>query len=194
MRFEADGYGLIENVMPTNVMDTLEVMLDSPKTCIKVAREWSRDIAQDLIGSDLTDTGEAVVHHNPERIYDQWHYDIPWDSNDGTLIPCWRFAFYFRDYTQTSGCLSVIPESHLGPIKRAHNMPAHPIQSKPGDLVIWNLRTMHKPNTAIRFLNFSSPRNAIIFDYAKPGPDVEKYKAWRRPKRIKEGMGASWDT
>lgn len=193
---ERDGYALVKGLSVG--MDTLEELISAPPSevmnpqfeAIRICRDGCAFIAHELCGPDLADTKEAVVHHNPTRIYDQWHYDYPFDGD--RVIPLWRFAFYFRDYTTHSGALSVIPGSHIGRVAK-FNSPAytpsqtHVIQSQPGDLVIWNLRTLHKPNTQIGDLSWGEPRNAIIFDYAAPSPELDRYIAWRLPKRQKEG-------
>lgn len=179
---QENGYFLAEKVIPPRGMELLtEFIVDFPAFAISHTRSLPRivGLAHDLLGPDLCDTNEAVVHYNPTRIYSDWHYDIPWDSLDGGVIPCWRFGIYFQDYTTHSGCLSVAATSHLGPMNETRDVSVVPMRSRPGDVVVWNLRTMHQPNTKIGDLPFATPRNAIIFDYASPGIEVERYKTWR---------------
>lgn len=185
-----NGYHLAPGVIPVRGMELLgQWICDDPAFAISHTRSLPRivDLAHKIIGPDLCDTGEAVVHYNPTNIYGDWHYDIPWNSADGGVIPCWRFAVYFQDYTKFSGALAVMPGSHLGNVDFFDPVIAHVIASQPGDVVIWNLRTMHQPNTTIPGLPHAPGRNAIIFDYAAPGVDVERYRAWRLPKRVAEG-------
>jgi len=77
-------------------------------------------------------------------------------------------------------------------------MPLYIVPSEPGDLVIWNLRTMHsagarrlaaKPNLAMWpkfqdeifqnipnvFLPLPGPRNAFFFDYGTATEEVDLY-------------------
>lgn len=185
-----DGYylarGLLKDWFFQEVEDGLARTKLGHKTAIASFRQHPcvTELARELCGPDLADTNEAVVHHNPTRIYDQWHYDYPFETD--RVVPLWRFAIYFRDYTQSSGALAVSVGSHIGKIADLDFRP-HVIQSQPGDVVIWNLRTLHKPNAYVEGLPYSSPRNVIIFDYAAPSPELDKYIAWRLPKRQKEG-------
>ena len=180
------GFAIFPGVFTPAFMAEIERHLLDVYWCIAMLRHDPKivAIAKQLCGPELCDTWEAVVHHNPARIYDQWHFDIPWDSQDGGVIPCWRFAFYFRDYKTHSGALAVAVGSHLGPVaSHLAGNAVEPLRSSPGDLVVWNLRTRHCPNWQTDGLPAGSPRNAVIFDYAAPGADLERYRAWRAQNR-----------
>ncbi len=184
------GYWHVPAVFTPEYMAAIEAKMhvDDEET-IAAFREHPAivELAHALLGDILDDTNESVIHHNPTRIYDGWHYDIPWDSLDGGIIPAWRFALYFRDYTTHSGGISFAPCSHLGSIGAKPVFRPVMIESQPGDVVIWNLRMFHKPNTHIEGREFAVPRNAVIFDYAAPGVEVDRYKTWRKPKHSRPG-------
>jgi hypothetical protein len=136
------------------------------------------------------------------------------------IYPSYRFAVYFGDYARHSGGLKVVPESHLmnhGELRKdpsqihkldlgggvVAGMPVlsygmHNIGSEPGDLVIWNLHTMHSagalrlkawPDAALLpqvekqlwlkapevYEPGPGPRNAIFFDLGRPSPEVDLY-------------------
>ena len=131
------------------------------------------ELARCFLGPDLLYYGEtncAIDILNPIR---SWHCDArgmpghhqsDYEVAPGEIYPAWRFAFYFRDYTQSSGGLKVGPGSHAKPVADMRSedwkpqrfmlggqefvirMPPYPIYNvptQPGDLVIFNLRTYH---------------------------------------------------
>lgn len=98
----------------------------------------------------------------PANLLESWHPPV---GRADYLYPVYRFAVYLQDYSQHSGGLKVVPESHLvdhdtltldETQKRfvqltpeiaakiaSRNYGYHNVTSQPGDLVIWNLHTRH---------------------------------------------------
>lgn len=157
-----------------------------------------------------------------------------WAGTGNQIYRGYRFAFYCRDYADFSGGLKVAVASHLRPeaeliesntkaglaklplgkyLIGRHELtlstPAFElfnIPSKPGDLVIFNLRTYHaagfqrladrKPMALLPameefikqqapelFLPNPGPRNAIFFDYCDENADIDLYIKWRALNR-----------
>lgn len=184
------GYALVKGVFDQAYMDAMEPALGSdPAFAIRrfMGHAAVQDIAHELAGRTLGVTGEESVNFEPTTVYDAWHYDVPWRPLEGNTIPIWRFAVYFRDYTTHSGGLQVVPGSHLGSIGSLHRTPRH-ILSQPGDLVIWNLRTLHAAGGKNGDLPYATPRNAVFFDYGIPGPEIDRYVKWRKEKRDREAL------
>lgn len=149
-----------------------------------------------------------------------------WSSETDALFRGYRFAIYLQDYKNWSGGLLVADGSHKGSLERlgigapapattlalkigAHTFnisqpetPLYIIPSEPGDLVVWNLRTLHsagarrlaaKPDLAMlpvfedeiakaipnAFLPQPGPRNAIFFDYGTGAEEVDLYIKYR---------------
>jgi len=152
----------------------------------------------------------------PDNLVDIWQPP----SNSDHIFGAYRFGIYLRDYSLSSGGLKVAVKSHLGdpdPFERAelaekrtikgrsgsgnftHLAPTFElfnVPTEPGDVVVWNLRTMHAagalklkdyPDAAMHprlegkllksaphmFEPSASPRNAIFFDYGRPCEDVD---------------------
>jgi hypothetical protein len=161
-----------------------------------------------------------------------------WSSPTDEIFRGYRFAIYFRDYKRYSGGLMVGVGSHRGDLK-SHGVgaplklqyiqlkfgeqtftvgypeyPLYIVPSEPGDLVIWNLRTMHsagarrlaaKPNLAMWpryqdkifkiipnvFLPLPGPRNAFFFDYGTATEEVDLYIK-HRSLRVAPGRMEHW--
>lgn len=143
-----------------------------------------------LTGSSMpVDTGEHVVNiNNTDPAYTDWHRDDPHGDTD-LLMPAWRFGIYFRDYREHSGGVAVMVGSHLvNPRQPFTGKPMY-MSSQPGDLVIWNLRTLHKAGADFNGKPVAEgPRNTMFFDYAAPHPDVALYKAWRTSMLLRRGI------
>jgi ectoine hydroxylase-related dioxygenase (phytanoyl-CoA dioxygenase family) len=147
------------------------------------------------------------------------------------LYPAYRFGIYFRDYQNHSGGLKVAPGSHLrsyehyrqcdhpGLLKHLPHVPhdigdktlalrvppieLYNVPSRPGDVVIFNLRTFHaagavrlreRPDLAVLptvegqleqiadALTMARPagsRNCIFVDYGAPVEALDFYVKWR---------------
>jgi len=157
--------------------------------------------------------------------------DAVWNTQ-GDLYRAYRFGVYFRNYRDYSGGLTVVPGSHklpfiafskyrsatkAGGLTRLDHwlgeqvvtgLPTppfelHNVPSMPGDLVVFNLRTMHAAG-ALRFVDRPTlgvlpmvegqlladmpeafcpypeeGRNTIFFDYTAPVAEPDLYIKWR---------------
>jgi hypothetical protein len=151
-----------------------------------------------------------------------------WEGAPGQIYRSYRFAVYLRDYSRHSGGLKVGVKTHLMPLdeigltgtlrakrqtievkgeKFVNPLPAfemYDVPSEPGDVVIWNLRTLHSagarklaadPNLALfptveqqifekfpdAFLPSPGIRNAVMIDYGAPVTETDFYiknRAW----------------
>ena len=189
-------------------------------------------LARALLGQDLIYYGETscAIDNDPFR---SWHCDARGTRKDVTadsevsgseVYPAWRFAIYFRDYRAASGGLKVSPGSHLKPPESMRSkermdleylvdgqrltvpappFPIHNVQSRPGDLVIFNLRMFHSAGALLlkgshqaqlmpeveaflldRVPDLFEPypaelRNALFFDYGAPTEALDLYIKWR---------------
>ncbi len=149
-----------------------------------------------------------------------------WRSPSDEIYRAYRFGIYFQDYSRASGSLKVIVGSHRGdpalyegPRLKSGSLanrmlgthridypetryPLQNIPNRPGDVVIWNLRTFYSagaklfaadPSLAVHpdveadiaraapelFAPPPGPRNAVFFDYAAPAEDIDLYIKWR---------------
>lgn len=186
---ERDGYRLWRGIFTPDFLTLMEGRLEKdPKLCLAfcMGHPTVNVIARQLTGTATPGrTGEEHVNVNPTApLYDEWHFDAPWESDH--IVPMWRFAVYFRDYTANSGGLQVVPQSHLGPLSEATDTTKRVlVKSRPGDLVVWNLRTFHAAGADNDGKPHATPRNAIFFDYAAPGRDLDRYVAWRAEVKAK---------
>jgi hypothetical protein len=147
-----------------------------------------------------------------------------WRSADDRLYQGYRFGIYFQDYSTRSGGLKVGIGTHRGdpdqhilkwgvdPEKKtkveiapgvaakfhAARIPLHDVPSRPGDLVVWNLRTIHSAGARVLKMNptqalhpiaetriaeirpdalrpVAGPRLAMFFDLAAPAEDIDLY-------------------
>ena len=117
------------------------------------------DVAASLLGDDYNYTGSDGNYYVGDT---QWHSDryVP------RKYMSFKMAFYLDPVTQDSGCLRVIPGSHklgdayadsLQPVAQQprleqapamwgispDQMPAVPLNTQPGDLIMFNHRTKH---------------------------------------------------
>lgn len=188
------GFAVLKHAFEPARMEALEFNIAAPDqrdACVDEVRAHKGVMraAAMLVGDTLIDTGERVVNHMPLSLYTDWHRDDP-HIEQGIVMPAWRFALYFRDYTTHSGGLQVWAGSHLSMEPEPNGRLT--ILSMPGDIVLWNLRTLHAAGANNEDRPVASPRNAIFFDYAAPDPAVERYIAWRaQVKRERDGLGGT---
>jgi hypothetical protein len=162
--------------------------------------------------------------------------DAFWSSPTDQIFRGYRFGVYLQNYKQWSGGLLVIAGSHRGALSEYGGGGAtieldfkllvidsqsftvgwpkkdvHIVPTEPGDLVIWNLRTMHsagarrlaeRPDLAMlpafekqiyeKFPNIfrpqPGPRNAFFFDYGTPTEEVDLYIKHRSFKLTPERL------
>jgi len=134
------------------------------------------------------------------------HKDNPdrFDAN----APDWRSAYnvlrmgiYLQDYTEDSGGLILRDKSHLYPTRWKGKIIN--VQTKPGDLVVWNLRTTHSGNAKRlkaspgldlnpylckvlpNFLFKPAPDNrmALFLSYGAEGPHLERYITYLKNRK-----------
>lgn len=152
----------------------------------------------------------------PNELYKRWH------SATDEPFRGYRFGLYLQDYEHHSGGLKLGIGSHRGDPDDLHkksteatgremvdvggrqfhipkiDVPMHNVPSRPGDVVVWNLRTFHAagarllrndPTRAFHpdiekslqekmpdaFLPIPGPRLTIFFDLAAPTEDVDLY-------------------
>ena len=144
-----------------------------------------------------------------------------WRDPANALFGSYRFGFYMRDYSAHSGGLKIAIGSHRGDpklysrnsqieksilVQNGKNTVSYlapdyqliNVPSQPGDMVVWNLRTMHsagaralidhpdlsmlpsieaKLHSAMPdlFAPIASPRNVIFFDYGAPIKSTDLY-------------------
>ncbi len=148
--------------------------------------------------------------------------DTVWRSAEDSMFGAYRFAVYLRDYSSHSGGLKVAVSSHrknpdpyinaTASEKNSFTIPSQSrtvaysvpdftlfnVPSQPGDLVVWNLRTLHSagarrlvdhPDLAMLpsvedktyaalptiFEPIAEPRNALFFDYGAPVESTDLY-------------------
>jgi hypothetical protein len=159
-----------------------------------------------------------------------------WSSPTNEIYGAYRFGLYFHDYGTSSGALKVGVGSHRGdpmPIIKsgglssdlrvvpfrngeslkvpAPNIPLYDVPAKPGDVVIWNLRTFHAagakrlrtaPEIALHpqvekevdqafpdaFYPPPGPRLAVFFDYGAPVEGTDLYIKNRALGRAVRGL------
>ncbi|MBD24890.1 MAG: hypothetical protein CMG46_07785 [Candidatus Marinimicrobia bacterium] len=163
-----------------------------------------------------------------------------WSSPTDSIFRGYRFAVYLQDYKNWSGGLMVGIGSHRGNLKQFGigapakveykilkfgdvaftvgwpETPLYNVPSEPGDLVIWNLRTLHsagarrliaRPEMAMlpkfeeeiyeklpkAFLPVPGPRNAVFFDYGNEVEEVDLYIKHRRFKHRPEELVVAKD-
>lgn len=101
-------------------------------------------VVRQLLAGDPIYIGDSSISYNDWAV--SLHKDNPdrFDAN----APDWksdysilRMGIYLQDYTRTSGGLIVRDQSHKFPTRWKGRITN--VQSRPGDLVIWNLRTTH---------------------------------------------------
>jgi hypothetical protein len=186
-------------------------------------------IANALTNNNIYYYGETNYSYVNEP-FSSWHCDARgsidnlesfYEIDSDEIYSGWRFAFYLDDYSNYSGGLKVSPYSHKHPLhyqfnqdnyvfdKVGNNYSFKPtgfelynIPSKPGDLIIFNLRLFHSGG----FLKFKdgsnylpeieqfikkhrikefSPyghkktRSALMFDFGSPSLGLDLYIKWR---------------
>jgi len=184
------------------------------------------ELASAIVGGDIFYYGETSQSF-PHQSFHSWHCDSRGSLNDldafyevrdGEIYNGWRFGFYLDDYEIYSGGLKVSPGSHLRPLldllghqggievsgSNIKVTPApYPIvncDTRPGDLVIFNLRLFHSggflrhldPSLTLsvdqelklkQFNCFAPepayPRAYLFFDYCGRGLGPDLYIKWR---------------
>jgi hypothetical protein len=129
------------------------------------------------------------------------------DRSDGSA-PDWRGPYtllrcglYLQDHSRHSGGLNVRDGSHNQPdVRRGRTVY---LASRPGDLVVWNLRTSHSANgIVLRGLRglpvppdsvkhlpnwlispFERERIAVFMTFAKDGPHFQRYLRYLKTRR-----------
>ncbi len=175
----------------------------------------------------------------PTDLYQQWQ-----SPTDATYRG-YRFGIYIQDYESHSGGLKLCPGTHRGDalsyIREAVEMPVkdtvhigphtaeapqtsfplYNVPSRPGDLVVWNLRTVHSagarllreaPTQAFHpafedyieatwpelLCPIPGPRLTMFFDYAAPAEDIDLYiksrTAWIEEGGFQKYVAAQYDT
>jgi hypothetical protein len=159
------------------------------------------------------------------------------DARDA-IYPVYRFAIYTQDYARHSGGLKVVPESHrldheLLQADRARTsqlrlsdhivvqMPLrrygfYNVPSEPGDIVVWNLHTLHSagalrltqdPGLALSpeieaqlwqkhpdlYAPPPGPRCALFFDYGRPAAELDLYIKSRAMLSLKQANRPLFD-
>lgn len=189
--FLRDGFGVVPNVIPRDEMLRLsENLLLNERDC-KLAVSLNPgilEIARELVGFELTSpggiaNGTLVEMGRGAPDAAEWNYDAPYAPLEaGSVIPIWRFAVYFADYVRYSGGLGVMAETHRGTnVKMRYVLPTA-VMSLPGDVVVWNVRTLHRACMKNGSKTFAPIRNAIYFEYGSPGPEMDRYAKWKREK------------
>lgn len=186
------GFCLVKGLYDLNFTQQAEDLLASDPAAA-LARYRSHPatiaIATALAGPDFDSVGQDATNYKPDpaKLYRQWHNDAAsWSQPDGTLLHMWRFAIYFRDYAANSGGLMIRPRSHLG----EHTQPIS-LPSQPGDLVIWNHRTLHAAGAKVNGTPDAYPRNAIFFDIVPLGPNRDRFLEWIRTEGGNKGQKKS---
>lgn len=184
-KFLRDGFGVVTGVFDTELMDTLEARLSvEPKRCTEVFKLHPTvlAVARSLVGEAVIGTGEERV--SLDKMDETWHFTAPYKP-EHDVIPIWRFAVYFPDYVAYSGGLGVVAGSHRGePQEMGYVLPVT-VRSRPGDLVVWNIRTYHRHNMKNGLRPFATTRAAIYFDYGAPGAELDHFVAWKRKQRLR---------
>lgn len=154
----------LESLLSTDPTKAVRNLMDNHATLF---------VARDIVGTELKETGENHFNLAPDitTLYTAAHRDYPFG-----VCNIWRFAMYFRDYKDTEhGSIAFWNGSHLN-FKAGYPTIIKPT---PGDLVLWNLSTVHQARHS-----GLDPRNAIFFDYGF-GEEVDEYIKWRKEKRDK---------
>ena len=168
------GYLHIQGLYDPGYVRWLETLLETdPNRAVRNLMEnhATRFIARDILGPELRETGENNYNYRTDisTLYTAAHRDYPFG-----LCNIWRMAMYFRDYKDTKdGSLAVWAGSHTN-FKCGY---VTIIKPSPGDLVLWNLSTVHQARHS-----GLEPRNAIFFDYGI-GEAVDRYIEWRKQKK-----------
>jgi ectoine hydroxylase-related dioxygenase (phytanoyl-CoA dioxygenase family) len=166
------------------------------------------------------------------------HLGAIWEGPPDVVYQGYRFAIYFQDYATASGGLKVCPGSHRGnprayvgqdffdptrgeiidglgiAVQQARHE-VYNVPARPGDVVVWNLRTFHgggarlwrgNPSQAFhpvvedyiasvdpsQFLPPPGPRNAFFFDYAGPTAEADMYIKHLAAKVVFENLALIW--
>lgn len=215
-KFERDGFLRVPNLL--HEMDALRYYvscdnwtepqpdaMESPQVRARILSEPILEIARALLGPDLVYYGQSTVRYEREigpitlKPHSIPHQDAPVDTDRPLGLA--RFGIYFSDFTKGPGALRVWPGSHLGkqwPVgygPREGLRGAFDILSRPGDLVIWNLRTQHSAGYA-DMPPAVEPRCSVIWDFGAKGADVDgyiKYRVSTTAKRAPEMARLGWD-
>ncbi len=168
------GMELWHGEMPINNLHLMDVMFSS----------HILDVARELLGKKIVFYGEQSVNYEKEigpvtkNVYTAPHFDAPVETD--IVLGFTRFAIYTQDYTKGSGGLQIARGSHVG-IMDYYPSSWVSIGAKPLDLVVWNLRCLHKAGEHLALHpSPPGPRNAIFFDFGASGDyGCTSYIQWR---------------
>jgi hypothetical protein len=181
-----------------------------------------------LLGCEPVYWGDSTLRIGMDG-HRMWHRDNPdrWDLN----LPDWtdpyplvRCGLYLQDHSRHSGGVQVRPRSNRSTLREkgltrawpsfggrriSALLPGRFVASEPGDMVVWELRTMHSGEVArLRPLPplpmspalqgalpswlrvpESAERMVMFMTFGCPGPQLDRYIDWARDK---DWMLASW--
>jgi len=157
-------------------------------------------VAETLLGEGLVYYGDSSIHfgnrENPNYSNEGWHRDCRSKFSDPDqqdwigeydLI---RFGIYFQDYAINSGGLSIVPGSHND---QTIEMPKVPLNTRKGDLIVWNQRILHVGHTHCEDFGVQEQRIAIFASFAKPGNHLENYLSFMGQDKGWMGKGVITD-
>lgn len=180
--------------------------IESPQVRARILSKPVLGIARALLGPDIVYYGQSTVRYEKEigpitlKPHFIPHQDAPVDTDRPLGLA--RFGLYLSDFTKGPGALRVWPGSHLGKQWPVGYGPVHgrgaafDILSRPGDLVIWNLRTQHSAGYQGMPMPIE-PRCSVIWDFGAKGADVDGYISYRvgtTAKRAPEMTRLGWDS
>lgn len=182
--FLRDGFGVVPCAFSPEFMASALPMLSvNSRRVVELFREHDAvfEIASELFDGEQITSGRSTVQlARGDFANDEWHYDIDWEAADGGVIPIWRFTIYFADYVEHSGGLGVVAGSHLGPtLARKYVLPVA-VMSRPGDLVVRNIRTLHRDGMKNALRPYAPTRCAVHFDLAATGYEADRFFSWQR--------------
>lgn len=133
--FAASEIATMQEYLVKNPVRGLEMLLDKIDK-LELAKEFGGLVHfQDWAFRRGPRTRAFGVHQDS--------YQRPSSVADGRHDYAVRFAVYFEDYTDASGCIGFVAGSHKsGQMAGTVEM----IKSAPGDLIVWYVSTGHTPN------------------------------------------------
>lgn len=161
-------------------------------------------LMKELLQGDPVYIGDSSISNKDLAM--SLHKDNP-DRFDGNA-PDWRSKYnvlrmgiYLQDYTNDSGGLILRDKSHLFPTRWKGKIIN--VKSKPGDLVVWNLRTTHSGNAkrlkfapsldlnpylckvlpGFLFKPAPEERMALFLSYGVEGPHMDRYIEYLKSRK-----------